>query len=227
MTITKLLFISILLPIAAVAKTEKQPAAEPGVAIQEIRDKSASSHGDSCGFYNMWSRPGDAVRETLIDEMSSAKGFVLVEREDIDKIYSDEFRHENLDDSTKAESKKFIAAKYAISGVISEFEWCLSGQNQGIDVGGLLGIGELSVKHKSSNAHVAVNVRLIEVKTGKILGSFKGEGKVDDSGFGIEADAFGVRLNKDMFQKTPLGKATRMATADVAKQLVAELKKLN
>lgn len=211
--------------VSATAK-EAQPK-KPVIAIQSIQDRSANSGGDSCGFYGIWSTPGSAVAELLFDELSRKSEITLVERENIGTIYEDELKQENLDPSTVVEKKKFIAANLVIAGSITEFEWCQSGQSQGIDVGGLLGIGELSVKHKSSVAHVAIKLRLVDVQTGKILKAFTGEGKIDDSGLAVGADAFGIRLDKAAFQRSPLGKATKLAVAEAANQISDEIKKLN
>lgn len=216
-----------ILPVSSFAKEISVQKADPAISIQEIKDRSASGRGDSCGFFGIWSTPGEAARELLTEELHNAGGITILEREHIATIYQDEFSQENLDTSTVAAKKKFVAAKYAVAGVVSEFEWCLSGQNQGIDIGGLLGIGELSVKHQTSKAHVAFDLRLIDVKTGTILKTFKSAGQVDDSGLELGADLFGVRITKESFEKTPLGKATRIAISDAASRIAAEIKKIN
>lgn len=216
-----LIFVLCLFPLIGFAKK-----VDPRVAVQEIQDRSAGG-SDSCSFYSIWSSPGGAVREILTDELMKSDGITLVERESISNIYENEINHKNLASPSVVKKKKFIAANLAIAGVISEFEWCTSGKEQEIDIGNLLGVGELSVTNKSSKAHVAVDLRLIDVETGKILKTFKGQGRVDDSGFAINTDAFGVRLSKEAFEKTPLGQATRSAAADAATQIVAAIKKLN
>jgi curli biogenesis system outer membrane secretion channel CsgG len=157
------------------------------------------------------------------DEISKIGGVDLVEREELNKIFEAEFEHKNLESTP--EKKKFVSAKYALAGVVSEFESCISNQNTKVDVGSLIGISGLEVGSRSSTAHVAIDLRLIEVKTGKIVKTFSSAGKIEDQGMSLSVDILGNRLDRDAFEKAPIGKATRMAVADAAAKITAELKK--
>jgi curli biogenesis system outer membrane secretion channel CsgG len=198
-------------------------AAPATLSIQEIEDKSAAHLKGDCDLVGIWASPGEAIRELLTDEISKVGGVELVERELVNKIYENEFEQKNLE--KPAAKKKFIAANYVLAGVVSEFESCVSNQNSKVDVGSLLGIGGLEVGSQSSTAHVALDLRLIEVKTGKIAKTFHSSGRIEDEGISLSVDVLGNRLNRDSFEKVPLGKATRMAVADAVAKIAAELKK--
>jgi len=210
----------------AISKESLAKGIEPKIAIQKINDKSASSRSGACDFGGIWSDPGDAISEILIDELNKLGGIILVERETISQIYENEFQQENLDQTTVSEAKKFIAANFVIAGSITEFEWCVSNKNQSIDIGALIGFDELSIQHKSSKAHVAIDLRLIDVKTGKIFKTFTSEGQINDSEFSTSIEAFGVHINKEIFDQTPLGKASRIAAKDAATKIHASIQKL-
>lgn len=218
------IFILFLFPSILSAKEISPQLKEPRIAIQEIHDRSATSARDACGSYGVWSTPGDAVRELLIDELLKIGGVTLVEREKLSSIYENEMKQENLDETTVVEKKRFIAANLAVAGALSEFEWCISGGEDGLNVGDLFGINELSVKHKDSKAHVAMDLRLIDVKTGRIIKTVKGEGRVEDSGYSFDLDVHNVRLSQAEFEKTPLGKATRTAVSQAAQQIASAAK---
>jgi len=220
-----ILFLAALTPtlIPALAQAEaKRPA--PRLMVTEIKDRSAGGESGSCDFYRLWSTPGGAVREILIDELLKLDGVTVLEREQLSDIYDHEIGNENIEESTKVAKKKLIGANLAIAGVISEFEWCQSSHGHEIDVGSIFGLGELSVGRETSSAHVAFDLRLIDVQTGKILKTFKSSGKVDDANFSLSVDAKGVRYSNKSFEKTPLGKANRMAIADAVKQISAAIK---
>jgi curli biogenesis system outer membrane secretion channel CsgG len=184
--------------------------------VREIQDRSASSRGDSCGFYGIWSTPGDAVRELLLDELMKSGKVELLE----DQAYMEADATRQRGSKRAPKSKRPLLA---VAGAISEFEWCVSGEGTEADIGSILGIGELSVGAKSSKAHVAIDLRLVDVSTGKILGTFRGQSQVEDRGFSFGTDAMGMRLKKEDFERAPLGQATRAAVAEATKKILALL----
>ena len=222
----RLLLIFTVIFLGAIPTAEAKGTQEISVAIQRIRNRAAGNDGSSgdCFHNRLWASPGEAMREVLTDEFVKLGGNIaLVERESLRDIYEDEYNQENLDESTVQERKKFIASNYAIAGVISEFEWCAASSEGSIDVGSLLGFNKLAIGKVGSKAHVAVDLRLIVVKTGRILKTVHAEGKVDDSAVAFSGDAYGVKLKLGSFDKTALGKAVRIAMADAAIQLHSEI----
>jgi curli biogenesis system outer membrane secretion channel CsgG len=200
----------------------------PRVSIQEIQNKAARSTDSArCDYGYLWSTPGEAMRELLTDELSKLGGIDLLERENIENIYQQEIKHENLNRSSTVKQKKFLGAKYAIAGTLSEFEWCMSSSGGSVNIGGLLGIGDLELGSKQSKAHVAATLRLIDVETGKIIKTVNSEGQADESGLTFSGAFAGNSLNLESFNRTPLGKATRTAMAEAATKLQAAILSAN
>ncbi len=102
-------------------------------------------------------RIGKQASDILSAKLATTERFILLERSDIDKIYK-ELQLNNL-------SSLNIPADYLIVGSVSEF-----GRSTVSDVG-------VFSRVKKQQARAKVNIRLVEVATGRIVYSEEGEGE--------------------------------------------------
>jgi hypothetical protein len=101
--------------------------------------------------------------------------------------------------------------------VVSEFTLNESGG------GGGIGIAGFRIGGKSSNAHVAVDIRLVDTTTGQVLQSHNAVGKAESSGVGVGVSRGLVDFGAEGFQNTPLGQATREAIRDAVRFIIANM----
>jgi hypothetical protein len=106
---------------------------------------------------------------------------------------------------TAAKVGELLGAQLLIAGAVTEFESKSSGG------GGGVGYAGFALKLQIENAHVGIDVRLVDSSTGQILSSFNADAKAQSRGIGFAANISGVAFGSDAFDKTPLGQATREA----------------
>jgi curli biogenesis system outer membrane secretion channel CsgG len=100
-------------------------------------------------------------------------------------------------------------AEYIIRGTITEFTYKESGGDLGITIKGF------KLGGKTSEAHIGGIIRIFDATTGEIYASKRFEKKVPASGLTIGYYNKGIGGTIGGFKKTPLGKATHFAIADM------------
>jgi hypothetical protein len=134
----------------------------------------------------------------------------VVERAVLSKVLLEQELSQNKLASpfTQVQAGQLLGVDYMIVGDVTEFEeQALSG---GGAVGFFVGLGP-KVSSDFSAAHVGIDMRIIDTRTGEILCSHRAEGKAWGNTFGIQLKNGLVDFGGELFHKTPLGKATRRA----------------
>lgn len=161
----------------------------------------------------------ERMTEMVITELMATDRFIVVERGALDEVLAEQ----DLGDSgrvrqeTAAKVGEVLGAQVLIKGAITEFIEKESGGAGGILVSGI-GIGG-----KTTEGHVAMDMRLIDATTGQILQSHRAEGKIKKSGLGGIAFFKGVAFGGTTFKKTALGKAVRTSVVDAVRFVVANM----
>src|SRR6185437_6441422 len=107
-------------------------------AVSVVRfDEQAQHILDSCKGFNFTIQ--DQLR-TVLERDLGERGVQVVERRDIRKIYDNEYEMPNLNQETQAKRMKFIAAKYTISGGITEMGICEKSSGNGVQLGGIVSL---------------------------------------------------------------------------------------
>ncbi len=151
----------------------------------------------------------DMITTTLV----KSGRFDVVERMQLDKILQEQKLGTNgvLDPSTAPKLGKVLGVDYLLGGKITEFG-IKEKKGGGIGVlGGLLGVDV-----KKSTARVALDMRLIECDTGKILMADTGVGEEKESGIALAASdlrhfAIATRFDTKEWAESRIGKACRKA----------------
>jgi curli biogenesis system outer membrane secretion channel CsgG len=200
------------------AQREDAMGPKARVAVSRFDDKSAKGHYTG--------KIGDGMSEMLSNALFSTSRFIVLERQAL----GDTLREQNLGASgriradTAAPIGELEGAELLIQGTITEFEPGSSGGNGGL--GGLLpgSLGRVAgaIGGSVRNSHVAMILKVIDAKTGRILASEQVEGKATDIGGtgglrGSElAGVFGA------YSKTPMEKAIRICVEEGVKLIVAK-----
>lgn len=121
---------------------------------------------------------GEGMSEILITELIKTGRFVVIERQALHDILAEQELGMTglVNRETAAKVGKVLGAQIIVRGVVSEFTMRKSGG------GGDITIKGFSLGTKSSNAHVAVDIRMIDATTGQILHSHNASGTAVSTG---------------------------------------------
>ena len=168
------------------AQFEPTVGPKPRIAVKPFERKSAKGGGIGKGLSIM-----------LADSLFNTNRFIVLERERIDEVMEEQdladsgrFRNETVAPKGELEGAEFI-----IKGSITEFEADCSG-------GSLLLIS-------AKQACVAISLRIIDVRTGRIVNSTTVEGTSGSAGVGLVFTRSALPIGLGGWSKTPMEKALR------------------
>jgi curli biogenesis system outer membrane secretion channel CsgG len=170
------------------------------------------------GVYGNW-RLGEGFSEMLTTELMKTGQFVVVERQALQDVLGEQELGQSgvVRKETAAKVGQVLGAQIIVRGVVSEFTLNESGG------GGGIGIAGFRIGGRSSNAHVAVDIRLVDTTTGQVLQSHNAVGKAESSGVAVGVSRGLVDFGAEGFQNTPLGQATRGAIQDAVRFIIANM----
>ena len=186
------------------------------LAVLEFENKAKGNAGS-------W-EIGEGMAEMLTTELFNSNRFILVERSALKEILKEQELGQTglVGSETAVRVGSLAGAQLLIKGVVSEFEYRKEGQGFG------LGLERFNLGLKTSNAHVGVDVRVIDAATGQIIASEYAKAKATSSGFSIDYvdDDSPLKIGTSAFSKTPLGEATRDAIHKAVYFIISESEKL-
>jgi curli biogenesis system outer membrane secretion channel CsgG len=176
------------------------------IAVSRFEDKAGA-------------RVGDGMADMLTDSLIQSGRFVVLERQTLEDVIGEQdlAASGRAAESQSAQTGKLVSAQILIKGAITEFESESGSSGSGISFGGI------SIGSRSTRAHVAVVLRIIDTTTGEALDSTRVEGKAEASGIDLGVDIGGVGFGTEGFEKTPLGKATQIAIDNAVIKIVNRL----
>lgn len=183
-------------------------------AIKEFQ----TADGLGSSFYGISAiRISNAVADMLTTEMGNA-GFDMLERMRLDDVLGEQNLGSSgrVNKATAARTGDITGAQYLLVGTITE--WGVKEQKAGLS--GLVrgDIGRLG--GRKSEARVAINYRVVDATTGKILAVGEAKGSQDNIGLSVSDGWYrGGTFNETEWAQSQIGKATRKAVSGIAKQL--------
>jgi curli biogenesis system outer membrane secretion channel CsgG len=166
------------------------------IAVSKFTDKSAK------GYYDI----GQGMSDMLTTALFNTNRFIVLERGELGEVLSEQdlAASGRVKKGTEAPVGEIEGAELLVVGAITEFEPNAGGVGGGILLPGF-GAG-LGVK----TAHIAIDIRVIDAKTSRILAAQSVEGRAQDIG-GLGAIAPGpLAVGFGAFAKTPMEKAIRL-----------------
>ncbi len=181
---------------------------KPTLAVMEFENKTGQ-HYDGTFFGRGRDTFGSGLKEQLVTALSQTNAFILVERQAIkDVIGEQDFGASGrVKGNTASEIGEIEGANFLIYGAITEFEGSQAGATAGAAGWKSKMFGAVVGAFKQD--HVAIDLRIVDSKTGRILNATSVEGKSRDfaAGFG---GRFGSTLaGMGGHYKNPLQKAVR------------------
>lgn len=201
------------LPAASSAKeSREEKLKKPRMAILDF---PAASGGWSCSGWNQSEhRMSNVLRDLFTSEIAERAGrkVRIVERERLKDIRSElSFEQSGeVDGATAQKLGKLLGVRYMLSGKITRFACKKSGASTGWGVGALVGkltnSGTAGAVAGSVNTHKMkfsgrIDVRLIDVESGEILGTFKDEEETADSSVKIAGGGTDVDYDEELVNK--------------------------
>lgn len=186
------------------------------IAVAVFRCKAAKCSGQI----------GEGIKDMLVDALFRTNRFIVLERgEGFEELQKEleMVRGKDFKQSQVPKGGNLEGADILVVGAITAFE--PNAEGIGGAIGGLVG-GFLGVKAKSKEAYIAANIRLVDVRTGRIINSTRVEGKA--SSFSIGGVGGGLVGNVplagglSMYKNTPMEKAV-MVMIDRAVQEISRL----
>lgn len=176
---------------------------------------------------------GDGIADMIVDGLLEDGSYRLIERKRLAAILGEQdfSNSERADPSaaTVAKLGKALGVKYIVVGSITKFgtEESSKGVGGGGWGGGRFGVGKVGTQ--KGKANVAITARIVDVSTGEIMASAKGEGTSSRSGLllgggagsGGSGGSGGIDMRSSDYRDSILGEATEVAVKQVVEKLIA------
>jgi len=190
-------------------------ADKPVVGVIEFRNESGAG---------WWSGGvGWELASMLSNELASTGAFKVVERSKLESVLEEQnlAASGRVREGSGAKIGKLTGAQYLVAGTVTAYEENTKGTGGGISFGGV------SLGGKSSEAYLAVDIRVINAETGEVdfVRTVEGRSKSSGVSLGLYKGGFGGTLEKE--NKTPAGKAIRAALVEVTDYLECAMVKRN
>ena len=203
-------------PAFAQKKLSKEDKAKlPRIAILDFKSAPDAWHGwRHGGWGNNMTTISNQLRDMFTTEIvEKGKNKIrVIERERLADIRAElNFQQSGeVDVASVQKIGKLLGAKYVMTGKVTRFAYKEGGFNTGWGVGALVGkvtgsgmagavAGSVNVKKASFTGRL--DIRLIEVETGEILGAWKDEDNVNDTSVKVAGTGAEVQYDEELVNK--------------------------
>lgn len=199
-------------------EVKKGPKVRVAVAKFGATDRFASVYGG-------WD-VGGGLAAQLVTALIDTGRVVVVERATLSKVLIEQELGQSKLSSpfTQTPSGQLLGVDYLIVGEVTEFEERQMGAGGGFAL--MKSFGP-KVSGEVTAAHVGMDLRVIDTRTGEILYSYRSKGRAWEKAAGFKVNYKVIDFGGDMFHKTPLGKATRRAIEDATEFILNILDERN
>jgi len=201
-------------PSIAQAQQEAYNGPKARIAIAQFKDKTGKG---------WWSgQIGDGMADMLATSLFNTNRYIVLERH----ILGDVLAEQDLGASgrvkkqTAAPIGQLEGAELLITGAVTEFEPGTSGV--GGDLGGTVGKVFGGVLGGIRKAHIAIDVRVVDTRTSRLVAATSVEGEATDYNLGGMAIGSSVGGSLGGYSKTPMEKAVRVALGEAVNFIVSQ-----
>ena len=155
---------------------------------------------------------GDGLREMLVTSLFGSNRFIVLERQAIQDVMLEQDLGASglVKPATAAPTGALEGAELLVYGVVSEFKMGASGIGLGMGMPGI----PLRLGGSASNSYMAIDLRVVDTATGRIVSATRVEGKATDYSTSIGTSFGGGRTTMPVslgaYQNTPMEKAIRV-----------------
>ncbi len=174
------------------------------VAVMDFEDKSGMWGGDKA--------IGSGLKEQLVTALSQSGAFIVLERDRMEDVLIEQemagtgrFR-----DETVARMGDMEGAEFLIYGAVTEYQPDEAGADLTTAYANPTGaLVSTLIDAAFKQDHVAIDIRLVDARTGRIVNATSVEGKARDLGGGIEGQFTKVLVGTSGNYRTPMQKSVR------------------
>lgn len=190
-------------------------ASLPRIAILDFKAAPDCWHGWRFGGWgNQMSTISDQLRDLFTTEiLQRGHGKIrVIERERLQDVRNElAFQQSGeVDPATVQKIGKLLGVQYVMTGKVTRFAYKESGISGGWGLGALVGritgnslagavAGDMHMKKASFTGRL--DIRLIDVETGEILGAWSGDGKVSDTSVKVAGTGTEVQYDEELVNK--------------------------
>ncbi len=196
-------------PTIAEAQLEPYSGPKARIAVARFTDKTAKG----------LDQIGQGMADMLATALFHTNRFIVLEREVLQDILAEQdlATTGRVRQETAAPTGLIEGAELLVTGAVTEFEPGATGLGGGGGMGAYI-LGMVKA------AHIAIDIRIIDTKTSRIVAATSVEGKAKDFSLGglllSGVSVGGVALGG--YSKTPVEKAIRIALGEAVKFIVAQ-----
>lgn len=206
-TIITIIILLIVNHLTSFAQTKKR------VAVFEFEDKTEHR-------WRWWTgQPvGQGMADMLTTELVKSGKYQVIERQAIEKIMQEQSLGQTgyVTAQSAAEVGKLLGVELAIVGAVTEFGYRKS------DVGGFLKKQGFGLGVQSASAVVGIDVRFVNTNTGEIIAADNIRKEETKKGLKVDTREFSFK-NKNAFDESLVGKATRGAIGEILNKIDAQM----
>ena len=225
------------------AQMEPFDGPKPRIAVGRILDKSGDGENSMAHQIGLMlgddsdTKPGTVtggIRDLLTTALFNSGQFIVLERELLDEVLAEQtFSHDNRGQGlSDAQLGQLEGVELLLVGAVTSFN---TGQSGGLAfpipfrIGDNGDIGVLDVEIRSS--HIAMDLRVLDVRTGRVVSALSVEGKARKFGAGL-AGILGSRhgyvrlpVLLSVFENTPMEEAIGKMVDSAIKALEQKIRK--
>jgi curli biogenesis system outer membrane secretion channel CsgG len=150
---------------------------------------------------------GEGMREMLVTALFSSGSYVVIERQDLPGLAAEQAlaRSRMAREGQAVTEPPQQMAEIMVHGAVTEFEGEARGGTGQVSLPGV----PLSIGRGGKTAHMAIDVRVVDVNSGRILGAQRIVGSAQSSNTNVSATAGGMPMSLGAFRNTPMEAAIR------------------
>jgi curli biogenesis system outer membrane secretion channel CsgG len=203
------------------AQSEAYDGPKARIAVSQFKDKTGKG---------WWTGAiGDGMADMLATALFHSNRYIVLERQTLGDVLKEQdlATGGRIKKGTEAPTGEIEGAELLITGAVTEFEGAQSGVGGGIGgIGGTAGRILGGIAGGIKNAHMAIDMRVIDTKSSRIVAATSVEGKATDFALGgaLAGAGGGGALGGALggWSKTPTEKALRICIQEAVKFIVSK-----
>jgi curli biogenesis system outer membrane secretion channel CsgG len=203
------------------AQQEAYDGPKARIAVSQFKDKTGKG---------WWTGAiGDGMADMLATALFHSNRFIVLERQTVGDVLREQdlATAGRIKKGTEAQTGEIEGAELLVTGAVTEFEGAASGIGGGIGgIGGTAGRILGGIAGGLKKAHMAIDVRVIDTRTSRIVAAASVEGEATDFALGgaLAGAGSGGALGGALggWSKTPTEKALRICIQEAVKFIVSK-----
>ena len=185
------------------AQTVPYDGPKARIAVSSFVDKTAR------GYPSI----GDGLADMLTTELFHTNRFIVLERQLLGEVLAEQdlAAAGRIKGGTEAPTGEIEGAELLVTGAVTEFDPSAAGVGGGVVFGNL----PIAIGGGGNRAHIAIDMRIVDAKSSRILAAVTVEGTATDiagmTAFQVGGGYTELGIGLGGYKKTPTEKAVRIA----------------